>query len=304
MQSLLTFHHLLGYAARTRKMLKLYVRPTGEYRGGIAVDDGKYEVVGYRINGEDRQPCALSIDGWTAPFWRVMEENSWKVAHRQGTNGGEFVWQLHPMVEDRVFGVPTAEELLGYVDKMRPLAGERAGRALELAISGKIAHLPVADNGEDRWQVDGSHGHHYTVSIRGRSCTCPDAANGAPRWMDAPLCKHRIAVMYIHRWEEATGKRLCQQSPIYINDEGCTPSRREPEEYVTIAPPTTSKEGWRWVHVRGAGRLTLYSRQEFASQDAVLPVAQSIAQSKSVPFLYRIQGQYHNGAAQNGGGHS
>lgn len=299
MQSLLTFHHLLGYAARTHKSLKLYVRPLGSYQGGIAVDDGRYIVTGYRVNGDGRQPCNLPINGWTAPFWRVMEENNWKVAHRQGTNGGEFVWQLHPMVEEKAFGVPTSEELLGYVDKMRPLAGERAGRALELAISGKIVHLPVADNGEDRWQVNGSHNEHYTVSIRGRTCTCPDAANGAPRWMDAPLCKHRIAVMYITRWEEATGKRLCQQSTIYVDEEGCSPSCGEVEEYVTIAPPATSKEGWRWLHVRGFGKLSLYSRQEYVSQEAVLPIAQSVAQSKAVPFLYRIEGQGHQNGRQS-----
>ncbi len=105
-------------------------------------------------------------------------------------------------------GVPTTADLLDYVEKVRPLAGDRAQRALDIAVSGKVTQLPVDESGNDRWQVKGSRDDQYTVSIHGKSCTCPDAENGAPRWMDGPLCKHRLAVMYIVRWQEATARQL------------------------------------------------------------------------------------------------
>jgi hypothetical protein len=179
--------------------------------------------------------------------------------------------------------VPHEDELLGYAEKIHPLVGERAQRALALVVSGRVQRLAPTEDGHDCWEVKGSQ-DVYRTSIRARYCSCPDAANGAPRWLDGPLCKHRIAVMYVVRWEEETGKRLSAAPPI---EESESRSEYAPSaEYLTIVPPQTPKQGWRWCHVRGFGRLSLYSSQEYATEEAVLQVALSVAQCKALPFHY------------------
>jgi hypothetical protein len=287
MKTILAFHNLLIFATRTRKTLKLYLCSSGSrIDSSIAVDDGHYEVVGYRLNQEERQSCQLSIEGWLAPFWRIMEADGWMVANKNRTGRGEIVWQLRHLETESRQGYPCQDELAGYVNKIRPLAGERAQRALEIAISGKVQHLKPDENGADCWQVSGSQGQSYIVSISGKSCTCPDAANGAPRWLDGPLCKHRLAVMYCKRWEEATGKQICSEE-VDSQDQASVPVLATvPDEYVSIAPPAAG-QGWRWVHVRGHGRLAICSTQEYPNQDTVLKAAISVAQCKAVPFYYR-----------------
>jgi hypothetical protein len=287
MQTTLALYNLLTYAARTKKAVKLFVRPLGllpSQSDSVTVDDDRYDLTGYRLGKEERQPCRVRIDGWLAPFWRVMEQSGWRIAYKHSLVSGEIVWTLASMQTMDDAGIPTKDALLKYVEKIRPLAGERAHRALEIAISGKVQRLAHTEDGHDSWEVRGSR-DVYQTSIMAKSCTCPDAANGAPRWQDGPLCKHRIAAMFITRWEEDTGKRLHAMPPAQEENETITASA-ELVEYVTVARPQTSKEGWRWVHVRGLGRLSFYSTTEYPTEEAVLRVAISIAQCKAVPFHY------------------
>jgi hypothetical protein len=287
MQTTFAVHNMLTDAAKARRAVKFFLRPLSLFQSrsnGIPVDDGRYNLVGYRLDNEERQPAQVRIDGWLAPFWRAMEETGWRVANKYKLVNGEVVWSLVPMEQTKNPGIPTREDLLSYVEKIRPMAGVRAQRALEIAISGKIQRLPLTENGHDCWQVLGSRGDIYEVSIKGRYCSCPDAENGAPRWMDGPLCKHRLAVMYITRWEEETGKQLRERKTVHAVKERGADSNGVPEEYVTIAPPSSSAQGWRWVHVRGNGRLAMQSNQEFPTHDEALRVAQTIAQCKAVPF--------------------
>jgi hypothetical protein len=284
MQTTFAVHNLLTDAAREKRTVKFFLRPLSllhSRSNGIHVDDGRYDLVGYRLDNEERQPAQVRIDGWLAPFWRAMEESGWRVAHKYRLANGEVVWSLARMQEQQAEGIPTRDDLLCYVEKIRPLAGERSQRALEIAISGKVQRLAPTEDGHDCWQVKGND--LYTVSIAGRSCSCPDAANGAPRWLNGPLCKHRIAVMYIVRWQEATGKQLRVATPPQQEDE-LNSAHRAPTEYVTVAAPQTSSEGWRWVHVRGFGKLAFSSREEYPTQEAVLRAAQAVAQAKAVPF--------------------
>ncbi|MBX3053827.1 MAG: SWIM zinc finger family protein [Caldilineaceae bacterium] len=221
----------------------------------------------------------MSIDGWLSPFWKTLEEIGWRLLHKQRTSSVDYTWTLAPMKELSATGFPARTDLLPYVEKIRPLAGDRAQRGLELAISGKVQKVGVGDAGEDLWRVAASRGDAYSVSIKARYCTCPDAANGAPRWFDAPLCKHRIAVMYICRWQE--DQQLVQADNVsHIPD---TPSR--PPEYITVAPPTMSSEGWRWIHVYTNGKLNRSSTDEFPSREQAIQTAQVVAQCKNLPLL-------------------
>lgn len=286
MQSVLHLNNMLLYAARTKHSVSLYVRPTGlpSTSQGIPVDDGLYHITGYVMGDEARQPYDYAIQGWLSPFWRAMEQSGWRVAARHKVTGGERRWSLARMDELLLPGLPTRDQLLDYVEKIRPLAGERAERALEIATSGKVHKLTPLSDGKDRWQVDGTETTcgAYTVSIQGRYCTCPDAASGAPRWFDAPLCKHRIAVMYICRWQEDEQRA---QEIAKANHQPYTPaSPAYPAEYITIAPPSNAKAGWRWSQVRHQGALTRHSQDEFPSQDAAMRVARVVADCKNLPL--------------------
>lgn len=274
MQSVLPLFNLLEYAGRTRHSTRLYVRPHSD-PGGMT-DDGIYSVTGVRLGNEARQEMAYCIEGWLSPFWRMLEKSGWRVAQRSKVASGERLWTLARMEEVRLPGLPTRDQLLGYVEKVRPLAGERAERALEIATSGKVHKLTPAADGRDRWEVACSTAGRgsYSVSIEGHYCTCPDAASGAPRWLDAPLCKHRLAVMFIYRWEkESHNGNTCS---VY------TPSH--PAEYVGITAPSNSTTGWRWTHVQADGASTRYSQQEYPDQQMAMRVARTIADCKALPL--------------------
>lgn len=76
-------------------------------------------------------------------------------------------------------------------------AGERAVKAAQIVLEGKITRLADVD-GQDRWAVQGSAGLTYEVSIKGGTCQCADAEHKAPRTANgAPLCKHMLAAMYL-----------------------------------------------------------------------------------------------------------
>jgi len=286
MQSVLALNNLLHYAARTKRPVSLYVRATGypQSSQGIPVDDGLYAITGYTLGDEARQAYDYAVQGWLSPFWRVMEQSGWRVASRCKAVKGERRWTLARMDEVTLPGMPTREQLLDYVEKIRPLAGERAERGLEIATSGKVHKLLPALDGKDRWEVDstGAGCGAYSVSILGRYCSCPDAASGAPRWFDAPLCKHRLAVMFIYRWQEDEQRaRECAQA----NNQPHTPvTPSYPPEYITIAPPSNPRNGWRWSQVRHAGALTRYSQEEYPSQDTAMRVARVVADCKSLPL--------------------
>ena len=80
-----------------------------------------------------------------------------------------------------------------------PGIGERAVKAAELIVTGQVSRLPD-QSGIDAWIVGSQTGQRsYAVSIRGRSCDCQDAAHGAPRHNGGPLCKHRLAAMFMFR---------------------------------------------------------------------------------------------------------
>lgn len=80
-----------------------------------------------------------------------------------------------------------------------PGVGERAVKAAELIVTGQVSRLPD-QSGKDRWIVGSQAGQRsYTVSIRDRSCDCRDAAHGAPRHNGGPLCKHRLAAMFLFK---------------------------------------------------------------------------------------------------------
>jgi len=286
MQFVLRLNNLLHYAARTKHSVSLYVRPTGcpSTSQGIPVDDGLYHITGYVMGDEARQPYDYAIQGWLSPFWRVMEQSGWRVAARHKASQGERRWSLARMDEVLLPGLPTRDQLLDYVEKMRPLAGERAERALEIATSGKVHKLTPLSDGKDRWQVDGTETTcgAYTVSIQGRYCTCPDAASGAPRWFDAPLCKHRIAVMYICRWQEDEERA---QEIAKANHQPYTPATPAyPPDYITITPPSRSNEGWRWSQVRSHGALARYSHEEYPSPETAMRVARIVADCKGLPL--------------------
>ncbi len=287
MQSVLHLNNLLHYAARTKHPVSLYVRPTGcpSTSQGIPVDDGLYQVTGYVMGDEPRQAYDYTINGWLSPFWRVMEATGWRVASRHKAIQGERRWSLARMDELLLPGLPTRDQLLDYVEKIRPLAGERAERGLEIATSGKVHKLTPLSDGKDRWEVDGTETGcgAYTVSIQGRYCTCPDATSGAaPRWFNAPLCKHRLAVMYITRWQEDQQRA---QETAQVNNLPCTPpTPAYPTDYITITPPVRSNEGWRWSQVRHSGAYTRYSQEEYPNQEVVMRVARSIADCKDLPL--------------------
>lgn len=286
MQSVLSLNNLLHYAARTRHSVSLYVRPTNfpSISQGVPVDDGLYHITGYVLGNEPRQPYDFAIQGWLSPFWRVMEASGWRVASRHKISQGERRWTLARMEEVILPGLPTRDQLLDYVEKIRPLAGERAERALEIATSGKVHKLGPGLDGKDRWEVErsGEGCGAYSVSIQGRYCTCPDAANGAPRWFDAPLCKHRLAVMYIYRWQEDAQR--AQENARANNLPHIPLAPLYPPEYVTIAPPARSNQGWRWATVRHQGALVRHSQDEFPSQDEAMSVARTVADCKGLPL--------------------
>lgn len=298
MQSTLALYNLLQYAGRTRKQVQLYVRPIGLHipnRQGIVTDDGLYVVTGYRLDRDKRQPAEIRINGWLDSFWRAMESAGWRIGAKHRLAQGEVLWTLTPMAAEHPSErmVPERDALLDYVERIRPMAGERAQRALEIATCGKARRLAPGQDGKDRWAVESSSTGSYQVSIEGGYCTCPDADNGAPTWMDAPLCKHRLAVMYIYRWEQDRHKQYANPTPA-PEGERCSLNGTPQPPYVTVMPPQTSKEGWRWVHVRPDGQLNLYSRQRFLCVDEAMRVARIVADAKAVPL-------YLNGYAQDDG---
>ncbi len=101
--------------------------------------------------------------------------------------------------------------------------------------------------------------------------------------MDAPLCKHRLAVMYITRWEQDQHRRYAPSSPPDARDEAAQGAPQPP--YVTIAPPSHSKEGWRWVYVRRPGQLNRHSTQEFPTPQAALKAAEAVAVGYNIPVV-------------------
>lgn len=269
--------------AETRLHLKVSKSiPIVENAQGIVSDDGKYQVLQYRIR-DTWESCSMSIDGWLSPFWKTLEEIGWRLVHKQRTSSVDYTWTLAPMKEVVATGFPTRNDLLPYVEKIRPLAGDRAQRGLELAISGKVQKVGVGDQGEDLWRVLASRGDAYSVSIKARYCTCPDAANGAPRWFDAPLCKHRIAVMYICRWQEDAQQGYCNSPTNHTETK--TADTNQLTEYITIAPPVVSGQGWRWIHVYTSGKLNRSSTDEFPNREQAIQTAQVVAQCKNLPLL-------------------
>lgn len=248
---------------------KLYVRrlsiPTGAQ--GIPVSDGHYRIVAYRLDDGQRMDCDITIQDWLDPFWKQMEKAGVKVASRVRNGGGEYLWTLAALDDGPQTEGPSREDLLPFVEEARILAGHRAHRGLEIALSGKVRFL---SNGTapDRWQVQGSRGDTYTVSIQGKSCTCPDAANGAPRHEDAPLCKHRLACIFIQRWQ-------AQQLPT-------KPQTLDPEaEYITVS--ATHPGEWHWLHYRPHG-FTLTSRDIFPCQADALATAKIVASTRRLPL--------------------
>lgn len=245
---------------------KLYVRrlstPTAVQ--GIPVSDGHYRIVGYRFDGEKRMDCDITIQDWLDPFWKQMETVGVKVASRIRNGGGEYIWSLAPLESVPQPKGPSPEELLPFVEEARILAGHRAHRGLEIALSGKVQFL---SNGTapDQWQVQGSRGDTYTVSIQGKSCTCPDAANGAPRHEDAPLCKHRLACIFIQRWQ-------AQQKPPQLDPE---------VQYITVT--ATRPDEWHWQHYQPHG-FTRTSRDAFPCRTEAVATAQVIARTRNLPL--------------------
>ena len=70
-----------------------------------------------------------------------------------------------------------------------PLAGERAVRGAELAVTGAVHHIagPL-------FLVDGSRGQRYAVDLAAGSCNCPDGR--APHDQQGrKYCKHVCAAM-------------------------------------------------------------------------------------------------------------
>lgn len=107
--------------------------------------------------------------------------------------------------------LPTRQQLSPLVDAAVASlhCGARAVKAAELVAAGEVSRRPdwIRRNGrrqiverQDRWQV-----HGYQVSVSGKFCDCPDACHNAPRHNGAPLCKHRLAAMYLMRLEEQAG---------------------------------------------------------------------------------------------------
>lgn len=79
--------------------------------------------------------------------------------------------------------------------------GERAVKAAELLLGGKVQRLDDDRQGRDRWAVYGSgtmpggQPRPYRVSIKAGTCDCPDrAAPASPQGQK--LCKHMLAAMY------------------------------------------------------------------------------------------------------------
>lgn len=100
---------------------------------------------------------------------------------------------LHEIAEQARIALPDTDYKQG---------GSRIDAALALAESGQVVSLgtmPVT--GHDYWMVG-----NYTVSISGKSCTCPDHA--APIYKDGKLCKHRLAAMMIHRVTTTQARHL------------------------------------------------------------------------------------------------
>lgn len=80
-----------------------------------------------------------------------------------------------------------------------PAVGPRAIKAAELIVTGHVSRLPD-HAGRDRWIVSSQTGSQsYAVSIRGKSCDCQDAAPAAPQHNGGPLCKHRLAAMFLFK---------------------------------------------------------------------------------------------------------
>lgn len=82
-----------------------------------------------------------------------------------------------------------------------PQAGERAVKAAELLLAGKVQRLDNDSQGRDRWAVYGSASlpdgtpRPYSVSIKRGTCDCGDrTAPTSPAGQK--LCKHMIAAMY------------------------------------------------------------------------------------------------------------
>ncbi len=149
---------LLMQAQLAQNSLRLLVRRTGLCTAdsqGLPHDDGRYLIHRYR-HGDEWQECQIPVEGWLSPFWKTVEEIGWHLTHKQRTGHESYTWVLAPMQILVAPGLPTKEELLGYVEKIRPMAGERAQRALAIALSGEVQQAGVDEAGKDRWQVAGS----------------------------------------------------------------------------------------------------------------------------------------------------
>lgn len=88
----------------------------------------------------------------------------------------------------------TIQALIARGKARSPELSSRLERALVIVFFRTMEHLPTG-----QWVIAGGHNEsYYTVAAGGTDCTCPDAAQRAPRG----LCKHRLAVMLVERAEQ------------------------------------------------------------------------------------------------------
>lgn len=88
----------------------------------------------------------------------------------------------------------TIQTLIARGKARSPELSSRLERALVIVFFRSMEQLPGG-----AWVIAGEHTEsYYTVAAGGTDCTCPDAAQRAPRG----LCKHRLAVMLVERAEE------------------------------------------------------------------------------------------------------
>lgn len=109
----------------------------------------------------------------------------------------------YPLVLNRL---PTPGDLQRFVDfaERVPGLGDRAQKAVQLACTGAVHRQPKGrtPTGQeyDRWEVNGSRGDSYRVSVSQGQCNCKDAANRAPLHGYHRLCKHMLACIFTDLW--------------------------------------------------------------------------------------------------------
>ena len=104
------------------------------------------------------------------------------------------------MTDIALRNLPTLDALQPLVDRGDRFGlTNRAHKAAQMAVDGKVTRLPSAGRGHDRWRVEGATGI-YHVSVSDHLCGCKfHAINGRLGGYDA-LCSHQLAAIFLSLW--------------------------------------------------------------------------------------------------------